>query len=585
LHTITLLALITTAAPNGLIHLVQEGKATSEITTLEGDPSTRLLDMAVENITGPVETWTGVRIPVNRHEPEAFSLERPSVVLATLDTFRNAAPGFSRENESLLALSFMEEHSFIITPATLEGATHVLVIGKDARGVFNGSQYVRDFLLDGDEQNVHITTETVLRDAALCARACYLLTIWKNEAEYTVEDWHTVFDSFARDGLDRVYFWVSGHFPSAKFPATYRCVDGEWDTTVKSNIGEVEGLRNIVEYGRELGLKVYLGGALGGWCGTYFLTGLGQETLKTGPGIRNKSLCPSHPRVRADLITYYRELFDAIPEADGLYIESADEMGDCQCERCSRVIDDDGSTAFGQYQITLIQELMSTIWEKHPHARLCYTIGYSEHKNDPAYYSMIRNISDPRIEWMEARNSWEFPGSSGATLPAVSVSKQILKWRMYENSPLSTVVDDMNRVQREGFHGSIMTFSPGFFSGTFYQTIPFPVDSIPWALLGFVYRESTWRYQVSEVEIRRLTGQRFFGSWATEEWVDALWTVRELVREAAAGASPDRKKQIAGDLKAIRHRAEAALGEAPPKARETLQGIIRVVDDMLPHVD
>ena len=68
-------------------------------------------------------------------------------------------------------------------------------------------------------------------------RAAYTLSIWGNDTEYTASDWNNIFEAFARDGIDRIYFWVSGHFPSVKYPQTYKCADGPWDTTVNSRIG------------------------------------------------------------------------------------------------------------------------------------------------------------------------------------------------------------------------------------------------------------------------------------------------------------------------------------------------------------
>jgi len=205
--------------------------------------------------------------------------------------------------------------------------------------------------------------------------------------------------------MDRVYFWLSGHFPSRKFPQTYKVVDGKYDTTEKSRIGSIEDQRRIIRSAHERGLKIYLGGALGAWAGTRFLTNLEADTLKTQHGAIGESseslaaysLCPSNARVRRALIDYYREMFDTLPEADGLYTESADEMGECQCAQCNRPVDQFGSRQFGQAQLTLVQQIMKSIWSDHPHVCLAYTIGYAPHKSDPAYYEVIRQMTDPLL--------------------------------------------------------------------------------------------------------------------------------------------------------------------------------------------
>ena len=69
---------------------------------------------------------------------------------------------------------------------------------------------------------------------------------------------------------------------------------------------------------------------------------------KDAPYPEPSSLCPSHPASRQALIEYYNEIFDALPEADGLFIESADEWGNCYCPTCDKKIDDLGSRQFGQ---------------------------------------------------------------------------------------------------------------------------------------------------------------------------------------------------------------------------------------------
>ena len=41
--------------------------------------------------------------------------------------------------------------------------------------------------------------------------------------------------------------WFSGHFPSKKYPQTYRCKDGQWDSTVDSGIPTIEDHRRIIQ--------------------------------------------------------------------------------------------------------------------------------------------------------------------------------------------------------------------------------------------------------------------------------------------------------------------------------------------------
>jgi hypothetical protein len=239
-------------------------------------------------------------------------------------------------------------------------------------------------------------------------------------------------------------------------------MDGEkiCDRTDKTRIGTVEDLRRIIDHAHKRGLKLYIGGALGGWCGTRFITNSQPDTMKTGAATH--SLCPSHPLVRRRLIDYYTEMFDALPQADGIFIESTDEDGACQCPACSQLIDEYGSRQFGQAQLSLLREIAASVWRTHPHARLAYTIGYNEHGNDPAYYEVVRQMSsDPRFEWMESRGSWTYPGAGGRELPPSLISSQIMRWHPYELLPLDATIDTANRASRAGFHGLVCDFSPG----------------------------------------------------------------------------------------------------------------------------
>ena len=54
---------------------------------------------------------------------------------------------------------------------------------------------------------------------------------------------------------------------------------------------------------------------------------------------------------------------------------------------------------------------------KHPHARFAWNIGYAEHAWDVAYYRAMREMSDPRFEWLECRGSWSLPGPEGKPEP------------------------------------------------------------------------------------------------------------------------------------------------------------------------
>jgi len=562
--------------------LTEDGKPVFSIVTIGGAEPALLMQRAGDAIGQTVQRWAGVELPRVAVGEGADLPARSAIVLGTLDRLRRVAPEVETADPAVMGVAFMDEHAFAVVPIRFAGVPRLFVVARTASGVFNGATYVRDFLIDGPRCGLYLQAETVLRSPQMSGRAAYTLTIWGHEARYTAADWERIFDSFARDGFDRIYFWVSGHFPSRKYPQTYKCRDGEWDTTEDSRIGTVPDLRRIIRYAHAMGLKIYHGGALGGWCGTGMLTNNAPGTMKTGTGIAARSLCPSHPASRKALVESYKEIFDALPEADGVFIESADEWGECVCSECARPLDEFGSRQFGRAQLTLVQEIMREIWRDHPHARLCYTIGYAEHGKDPAYYEIVRQMSDPRIEWMEARDSWEFPGPRGTSLPASCFSRRVMRWRQYYGLPLADLVADADRAGRSGFYGLITAFEPGAGTGSYYTDIPYPTDILPYVLTGFVWREATWEPALNVDDMRKRVQRRFFGAEASRELAADLWMLRELIREQSG--RKEMAPQVEQTLSQIELRIRQAAPNAGPKTAESLALMTRAIDDTRKHL-
>ena len=560
--------------PSDVLPLVNSGKPACRLIVIGDDKPDPLLRRSAEQIAVTIKRWSGVDLPsTSLNDTKRRLPADPAIVLSTLEALKTTAPGLLSSHQELAQASLIDEQGFVCVPITTKSVKQLLIVSRTARGVFNGAVYLRDFCIDGDKQNLSVRFQPIIRSPKMGGRAAYTLTIWRQEARYTAADWETEFESFARDGFDRVYFWTSGHFPSKQFPQTYKCnnaFEGKlYDTTEQTRIGTVRDLNDIVASAHRLGLKIYLGGGLGGWCGTQFLTNLEPGTLKTGP--KEPSLCPSNPKSRQALVDYYREMFAAVPDADGLYLESADEIGECRCPACSRAIDQLGSRQFGQSQLTLCQEIMDAVWHGHPRARLAYTIGYPEHAKDVAYYSLIQRMSkDPRIEWMEARDSWSFPGPGGKLHPAPFFSNRVIRWQLYCELPLEKMVADANRVGTDGMYGLAIDFSPGYATGSFYNDIPFPTDILPYALTGFVFREVTWNPALTLEQLHDRTHNRFFGNEAPKYLSDDLWTLREIIRS---------KKGVERVNEIEQHIREARTN-AGPKTADGLELMTRAVNDI-----
>src|SRR5678810_703590 len=95
------------------------------------------------------------------------------------------------------------------------------------------------------------------------------------------------------------------------------------------------------------------------------------------------------------------------------------------------------------------------------------------------------------------------------------------------NSPLDTLVSEANRAGRSDFYGLITSFEPGFASGSFYKSIPFPTDLLPYVLTGFAYREMSWEPTLSLKELKQRVRQKFFGNDASPQLVEELLSLRE----------------------------------------------------------
>ena len=577
-------------APITPLPLTRGDQSACRIVVMLPSPKDRLAEMAAEAVAGPVKRWSGVELPVLRLGHDASSeqakaaLAEPAVVLASLDQLQRFEPALASEHDVLLRLESMDEHAYVCLPVERPDARLLIIAGRTPRAVYNGAVYLGETAIDGAAGALSAEMHEALRSPQLTKRPMYALTLWGEEDEYSTEDWMKMFETFARDGITDVYFWLSGHFPSKAFPRTCKLADNHWDSTVDSRIATIEDQRRLIDRAHELGMRFLVGGGLGAWCGTFMLTDRDPQTLRrgskdeSGQDVSEWALCPSSDRAREALVAYYKEMLDSLPQADGLYIESADEFGECTCERCRVPVDDLGSRMFGQSQLSLIQRLMHEVWKEHPHARLAYTIGYTPHRRDPAYYEVVRQISaDPRIDWMEARDSWSFPGPAGEPLPPAFFAPRVLRWEYCEKKSLDQLVQNSWRAATSGFVGWIATFSPGFDSGSFYHQVPLPTDRLPYVLTHFVYREAAWSPTASVEEMKQRVGKRFFGRGAATEWVEHLWSLRELMRETAG-----RKIRPAQLERLARIEAAIAAGHdgASPKAREGLDLMARAASDI-----
>jgi hypothetical protein len=280
--------------------LVEKGATNCRLVLITDKNSEHLLKRSADMIAETVQSWSGATVPRTVMNESDRTLPTDSaIVLTTLDGLKRVAPDLTSTKEFAKAAEINAE-GFVVVPQTNDGVRRLFIVSQTPRGVFNGATYLREFCIDGTKHNLTCEFQPIVRSPQMGGRGVYTLTIWKYEAEYTADDWAKIFESFSRDGMDRIYFWASGHFPSKKFPQTYRSktVEGgkTYDTTVDSKIGSIEDLKKIIDSAHRLGMRIYLGGGLGCWCGTIHLTNNAPGTMKLGN--KDASLCPSHPQSR-----------------------------------------------------------------------------------------------------------------------------------------------------------------------------------------------------------------------------------------------------------------------------------------------
>ncbi|HOR27053.1 MAG TPA: hypothetical protein PLG73_03405 [Candidatus Sumerlaeota bacterium] len=509
--------------------LIANGEPSARIVLL--DPPSVCLDLAAGVITKTVERWSGGTVLPRERPTEAAAAPAPAgettILLTTLTALRETYPELIQAHPALLRANFTDPHGFSLAAVDLpDGRRAMAVVSSTERGVLNGAHYLRDFLIDGSAGDLSLKTPSVVRSPQMLVRGTYCLAIYGVMPQYTVEDWRKVFEGFARDGMERVYFWVSGMFPSEKFPQTF-----DRDASQGTVIRETGQIREIIQAAHDVGLKLYLGSGVFAWSTVAYL----GEGLEDAAAVGVGGLCPENAEIRQRHMEYFLEMADALPEADGFFFELRDEHGECQCDECQVPVDSHGSKMYGEYLISFVQQFTEQLWRKHPTFGLCVNVGYDEHKDDPNFYAQITRMNDPRFEWLDCRWSWTFPTTLGERVPGVYISRRMIHWGPFYSRPLREMVEMTSKAAREGYIGYLPAYEPGYSTADFYShEIPYPMDRLPYLLTGFVYRELTWEPIFAGEELQQRIHDRFFGQEAPLELADDLQDLRDWVVANAA---------------------------------------------------
>jgi hypothetical protein len=497
------------------------GKAAAVLVVPEDDAP--LWADATAMITAVAKRWGGTPPRLVRLAKDARLPEGNLILLGTPETSRTIR-SLGRPPSPVARLPFADRHAFAIESQTVSRGRRLIIAGRRPRGAYNGAVYCRDFLLDASpgmpgKANVYVRSASVFRAPAMKARGTYHLSLYGVAMKYTAEDWMKIIDRYAEDGMERVFFWLSGHHPSAKYPHLYH-VD-----SARGGKLTVSGVRRLIRYCHDRDIKFYIGGGVFAWTASHFL-------IKDHPkiaAVKAAGLCPSKAFARLGNREHFLEMYDTWPEADGFMFEVRDEHGECRCADCRVKLDRFGSRAYGRAEITWLQEFARAAWKRNRRLRFCWLIGYAEHRSDVDYYVQIRRMSDRRFEWLDTRvgldldGKWVLPGPANVPRPFAFFSKRIAHWDQFYRLPVDRLLRAARLVADEGLYGYVPAFEPGFSTASYYaEEIPLPVHSLPYCLTGFAYREATWDPTISVGELKRRVRLRYFSPNAPERFTEDM---------------------------------------------------------------
>jgi hypothetical protein len=368
-----------------------------------------------------------------------------------------------------------------------------------------------------------------------------------------------VFDAMAEDGINADYFWMCGLFRSQECPQAF---------TYPPAAPTTEEIRQLIAYSHSIGIDFYLGSGVFAWFGLDALARAHPETKAVGS---TGGMCPSNALARKLNLDYLTEMYDAFPDAEGLFLEIRDEYGDCQCARCKAPAPQ-GGTQYAQSELSFLRELTEAVWRKHPRAKFVWCIGYSDnvHAADKAYYEQLtRAFGDPRFQWLEVRNNWTLPAADGRMRPLRWFSPNVISW----SKPYCETTDEVQRwlqeSNRQRLLGAAAAFEPGFSSASYYcSEVPFPMEAIPYAISRFAYRTYSWEPNLTRAVFRERLHRKFFTPEIAAVLADDVLWLYDFIRSSSAIAANGSERGLVVRNLAVLEAADFAALSAEKKASQ-----------------
>ena len=470
-----------------------------------------------------------------------------------------------------LLVAELGEEDFLLRTLVDDSRACLVIAGGGPRGVLYGAQEAFEQVVNGTPDNhVYAIQCNLTRSPSVAVRGTYCLTCWGGSPRYPRAGWEQAIDSMADAGMNRVMFWVDGLFRSERHPGAFLKRSGQryQDTPITH-----DDIRRLISHAHDRGMDFYFGAGVFSWfTAEEYLASRFEEAVDP---YEKRALCPSNPVAQRVTLEYLSEMIEVFPKADGYMLEIRDERGECKCDGCQQPLDKRGSKQFGQSELDFLDKLTSAIWDKHPETKFIWLIGYAAHHDDFLYYERIRRMGgDPRLEWLDVRNSWTLPGADGGREPLREFSPRVYHWTKYHGISSHQMQDQVLQTVSAGLDGLIPAYEPGGFKNcSIYRPHlpePFPVRLLPFSLTQFYYRGYTWTPKMSREDLVSRAHRTYFSPETPRQLADDLFFLERFM----VAHLPGLNRTIDVPLALARERWMAGL--KPPKGR----GLLGTVDDI-----
>ena len=432
-----------------------------------------------------------------------------------------------------LNLEWLGEEGFSLRGAVWNGRPVLAVVGRTEAGVRYGVQHLIDRAWLPEGRSLVLEGKELSKVPDFGYRSAYNLTCWGNAAKNSPQGWKGVIDNFAASGLNRQWFWISGMYRSKSVPDSFWAeqTDSERKRDYTWGYGDSpmdnHAIRELIAYARKRGIKLHLHTGLFEWHYTH--------STREDPKVRSR--CPSFPASREYATKYVTEILETFPEVEGLALEVRGEDGGCDCELCSRVIDEDGSRQFCESLASYLKELFERLWKIKPDLELSITLGYRNASTDVNYLEKISRMDDPRFTvWVCRPQPGGMPARGGTKVPPRHYFKNAVVWVPANRMSFEDIREKCQESAADGMVGVVTECDPGWYQTTNLwhdYDVPYDGEELCFRATQFGFNLFSWDRELTMKEFRKALHQRFFDPLVPEQMTDLLMELVDVVHKVS----------------------------------------------------